>query len=130
MREITVGIHAELALGEIVDDLDLSRAARERAAKLGLARRASNLIAWANDVYTYEKEIQIGDPNNLVTVLAEGEGEGKGSTSAPRSAAPWRCTTPRRGSSTDSPAILRCSAAIRSSAATPACCARGPRLGA
>lgn len=74
MREVTVGIYVELALGEIVEGIELSEAARHKLSRLGLARAASNLIAWANDVYTYEKEIASGDPNNLVSVLAETEG--------------------------------------------------------
>jgi 5-epi-alpha-selinene synthase len=73
MREVTVGIHVELALGEIVDGITLSEQARDQVARLGLDRRAANLVAWANDVYTVEKELRDGDPHNLVLVLAAEE---------------------------------------------------------
>lgn len=74
MRELTVGIYVEFALGEIVEGIELSTEARAKLSSLRVARAASKLIAWANDVYTYEKEIASGDPNNLVCVLAEAEG--------------------------------------------------------
>ncbi|MFO0758609.1 MAG: hypothetical protein U0359_19100 [Byssovorax sp.] len=70
MREVTVGIHVELAFGEIVEGIALSAPARACVKQHGLDRRASNLIAWANDIYTVEKELAQGDPHNLVLVLA------------------------------------------------------------
>jgi hypothetical protein len=74
LREITVGIHVEAALGEIVDGIDLAPDARAAIERSGLLRSASNLVGWANDVHTYEKELREGEVNNLVAVLAESDG--------------------------------------------------------
>jgi 5-epi-alpha-selinene synthase len=70
MREVTVGIHVELALGELVDGIELPETARTRGAIPDLARRASNLVGWANDIYTFEKELRAGEVCNLVAVIA------------------------------------------------------------
>ncbi len=35
-----------------------------------MTRMTCNLVGWANDIFTYEKEIVAGDPNNLVLVMA------------------------------------------------------------
>jgi hypothetical protein len=74
IREITVGIHVELEIGELVEGIELSPEARARAERAGLARSASNLVGWANDLHTYEKELRAGETMNLVAVLAEAEG--------------------------------------------------------
>jgi hypothetical protein len=74
LREVTVGIHVEAALGEILAEIVLPEAARDAVERSGLLRSASNLIGWANDVHTYEKELREGEVNNLVAVLAEAEG--------------------------------------------------------
>lgn len=57
-----------------VRESSLAPDARDAARRAGLLRSASNLIGWANDVHTYEKEIREGEVNNLVAVLAEAEG--------------------------------------------------------
>jgi hypothetical protein len=72
MREVTVGIHVELALSELVAGIALSEEERARVAELN--RAASNLVGWANDVYTFEKELRAGERNNLVAVLMVSEG--------------------------------------------------------
>ncbi len=69
MREVTVGIWVELELSTLAADLELSVV--ERAATEDMARMACNLVGWANDIFTYEKELAAGDPNNLVLVLAK-----------------------------------------------------------
>lgn len=74
LREVTVGIYVEAALGEIIGDIALPSGARDAVERAGLLRSASNLIGWANDVHTYEKELREGEVNNLVAVLAEAEG--------------------------------------------------------
>jgi len=72
MREVTVGIWVELALSELALGIELTT--RERAETHQISRLACNLIGWANDIFTFEKERAAGDPNNLVLVLAKSLG--------------------------------------------------------
>ncbi len=74
LREQTVGLHVEFALGELVDGLALAASTRAHPHRAALARMASNLVGWANDIFTHEKEIEEGETNNLVFVLARAEG--------------------------------------------------------
>lgn len=76
MREVTVGIHVELEIGELASGIELSEAARNHPVRVALARMASNLIGWANDVFTFEKELRQGETTNLVAVLAQSHGLG------------------------------------------------------
>ena len=71
MREQTVGLHVEFALGEIVPAIDLSPAQRESPGRVALAALASDLVGWANDIYTHENELADGETHNLVFVLAQ-----------------------------------------------------------
>lgn len=71
MREVTVGLHVEFVIGELVAEVGLSAVARRHPLRIALARAASNLVGWANDIYTHEKEIQQGEVHNLVFVLAK-----------------------------------------------------------
>ena len=73
MREVTVGLHVEFVIGEIIAEVDLSAALRRHPLRVALARAASNIVGWANDIYTHEKEIQQGEVHNLVFVLAQAE---------------------------------------------------------
>ena len=73
MREVTVGIHVELVIGELACDAELGPTARRHPAVIALARMASSIVGWANDVFTYEKEIGRGEGTNLVAVLARAE---------------------------------------------------------
>ncbi len=69
-----VGLHVEFELGERVVGIELTAAERGCAARVELARLASALVGWANDIYTHEKEIRAGETHNLVFVLAQAEG--------------------------------------------------------
>jgi len=71
MRQITVGIPVELAIGEVVDGIDLGAAPRNRGPLRTLARMACNLVGWSNDIYTFEKELAEGEPCNLVAVVGQ-----------------------------------------------------------
>lgn len=73
LREQTVGLHVEFVLGELVDAIDLTPAERADPRRRELARLASDLVGWANDLYTHEKEIEAGDAHNLVFVLARAD---------------------------------------------------------
>lgn len=70
MREITVGIPVEAAIGELVDGITLPPATRALRPIKALLRMASNLVGWSNDIYTFEKELREGEPCNLVAVIA------------------------------------------------------------
>ena len=74
MREITVGIPVEAVIGELVDGIDLADTLRDLRPMRALLRMASNLVGWANDIYTFEKELREGEPCNLVAVLARARG--------------------------------------------------------
>lgn len=69
LREVTVGIHVMLSLVELLEEFTLADRIREHPALRGLATRASNIVGWANDLFTYEKEIIQGEIHNLVLVL-------------------------------------------------------------
>lgn len=73
LREQTVGLHVEFELGELVDGVVLTAAERASAGRVELARLASELVGWANDIYTHEKELRAGETHNLVFVLAQAE---------------------------------------------------------
>jgi hypothetical protein len=73
MREVTVGLHVEFVIGELIMQVGLSAALRRHPLRIALARAASNIVGWANDIYTHEKEIQQGEIHNLVFVLARAE---------------------------------------------------------
>lgn len=74
MREVTVGLHVEFEIGELACGAALGPRLRNHPALVTLARKASNIVGWANDIYTYEKEISQGEGTNLIAVLAHAEG--------------------------------------------------------
>ena len=74
MREITVGVHVELELGELACGIELSEPTRKLPVFRSLRRKTCNLVGWANDIFTYEKELRAGEGTNLVAVLARAEG--------------------------------------------------------
>jgi len=69
LREITIGLHVQFALAELLEGFRLPDHIREHPALQRLAARASNIVGWANDLFTYEKEIIQGEIHNLVLVL-------------------------------------------------------------
>lgn len=44
-----------------------------------LMSMSSNIIAWANDVFSYRKERRVDDPHNLVLLLIRHAGLSEGS---------------------------------------------------
>lgn len=69
LREITIGLHVMFSLAEVVEGFRLSDGMRDHPALRKLATRASNIVGWANDLFTYEKKIIQGETHNLVLVL-------------------------------------------------------------
>jgi 5-epi-alpha-selinene synthase len=71
-REVTVGLYPQFELSELTDGIVLPDEVREHPALQRLMARASNIVGWANDIFTYEKEIAQGEIHNLVVVLMNG----------------------------------------------------------
>jgi hypothetical protein len=69
MREISVGIFAELALSGFTDGIDLPLEILEHPSLKRLMVLVSRVVGCANDLFTYEKELQQGELHNLVHVL-------------------------------------------------------------
>jgi hypothetical protein len=69
LREVTIGLQVMFALGELMDGFSLPDRIREHPVLRKLTTRASNIVGWANDLFTYEKEIIQGETHNLVLVL-------------------------------------------------------------
>ena len=74
MREVTVGIHVETEIGELACGIEIEEPTRGRRDLAALRRMASNIVGWANDLFTFEKELRQGESTNLVMVLAAAEG--------------------------------------------------------
>jgi hypothetical protein len=69
LREVTIGLQVMFALAELLEGFNLSDCIREHPALQRLATRTSIIVGWANDLFTYEKEIIQGEMHNLVMVL-------------------------------------------------------------
>ena len=69
LREVTVGLHILFTLGGLLEGFSLPDSVRAHPAIRTLATRTSNIVGWANDVFTYEKEFRAGEIHNLVLVL-------------------------------------------------------------
>jgi avermitilol synthase len=69
LREITSGFQAICSLGELLEGTRLEDSIREHPALRQLTTRASHIVGWANDLFTYEKDILQGQSHNLVLVL-------------------------------------------------------------
>jgi avermitilol synthase len=69
LREVTAGLHVLFTLGELIEGFRLPDHVREHLAIRTLITRTSNIVGWANDLFTYEKEIRAGENHNLVLVL-------------------------------------------------------------
>lgn len=75
LREVSVGLHVLFTFSELTDAIELPDEVLRHPALRSLETRASNLVGWANDILTYEKEVAQGEVLNLVVVLqAAGRG--------------------------------------------------------
>jgi len=68
IREITVGLYVEFEFGELTDGIEVPSYVRAHPTFKSLVTMASNIVGWANDIYTYEKEILQGEIHNIVIV--------------------------------------------------------------
>jgi avermitilol synthase len=69
LREVTIGLQVMFSLVGVVEGFNLSDQVCQHAALQRLTTRTSNIVGWANDLFTYEKEIIQGQMHNLVLVL-------------------------------------------------------------
>jgi 5-epi-alpha-selinene synthase len=69
LREVTIGLKVMVSLAEFLEGSSLPDHLRNHPALQKLTTRASNIVGWANDLFTYEKEIIQGELHNLVLVL-------------------------------------------------------------
>lgn len=75
MRVQTSLFPAAAAIGIVVERIELSKEPSSGAAlfQAELLEIASNIGGWQNDIFTYEKELRVGEIHNLVVVIAEAE---------------------------------------------------------
>jgi 5-epi-alpha-selinene synthase len=69
MRPLTGGLSIITELVEIVEGTHLPAEVRGHAAVRRLTDASHNVVCWANDILSLEKELSRGDVNNLVVVL-------------------------------------------------------------
>jgi len=74
MRETSIGLYVQFELFELTNAIKLPPEVHQHPAVAALKRKACNLVGWANDIFTYEKEITHGELHNLVLVLMQAEG--------------------------------------------------------
>lgn len=74
MRPLTGGLAIITELVEIIEGRHLPIELREHDAVRRLTTASHNIVCWANDVISLEKELRNGEVNNLVVVLSEVEG--------------------------------------------------------
>src|SRR5260221_5234346 len=74
MRPLTIGMYFEFLLSEVTASYSLSAKQRLSPEAVGLARIASNEIAWTNDILTLEKELLQGDVHNGVLCIMQSRG--------------------------------------------------------
>lgn len=69
MRQFTGSLYTLFDLIEIGEGIDLTTPARGHVSVRRLTRLANNMVCWANDLLSFEKELAQGDPHNLVLAL-------------------------------------------------------------
>lgn len=74
MRPLTGGLSIVTELTEIVEGDYLPTEVRELDTISRLTEASHNIVCWANDLLSLEKELNRGEVNNLVVVLREEEG--------------------------------------------------------
>lgn len=74
MRVQSIGVLPFIDLVELAEGFAVPRVVCADPAVMRLRLRTAEIISWANDVFSYEKERRAGDPNNLVHVLMQHEG--------------------------------------------------------
>ena len=76
MRPLTGGLSIVTELVEIVEGIHLPQDVRDHPTVRRLTDASHNVVCWANDVLSLEKELRHGEVNNLVVVLRDAHGLG------------------------------------------------------
>jgi 5-epi-alpha-selinene synthase len=74
IREVTVGLYVEFEFGALTNGIVVPSSVRQSSVFKRLVRHACNIVGWANDIYTYKKEILQGEVHNLVVVAMNERG--------------------------------------------------------
>ncbi len=69
MRPLTGGLSIITELMEIIDGNHLPQELREHAAVRRVTEASHNIVCWANDILSLEKELRCAEVNNLILVL-------------------------------------------------------------
>jgi 5-epi-alpha-selinene synthase len=71
MRPITGGLYVDTEFIEITEHTHLPLEVRQHRDVKSLMQASNNVVCWANDIISLEKEVQRGDVHNLVLVLQQ-----------------------------------------------------------
>lgn len=74
IREVTVGLYVEFEFGALTSGIVVPSSVQQHPTFRRLVRHACNIVGWANDIYTYKKEILQGEVHNLVVVAMNERG--------------------------------------------------------
>ncbi len=69
MRHHTGALYTAFELAIIIEQIQLSEDIREHPAFQSLAIHANNVVCWANDIISLDKEIRCGEIHNLVLII-------------------------------------------------------------
>lgn len=73
MRPLTGGLSIITGLTEIIEGSHLPHEVREQSVVRHLTDASHNIVCWANDILSLDKELKRGEVNNLVLVLRDAE---------------------------------------------------------
>lgn len=76
MRPITGGLNVDTEFIEVAEHTRLLPEMRKHPLVSMMSRASNNVVCWANDIFSLEKEIRRGDVHNLVLVLQHTQGLG------------------------------------------------------
>ena len=76
MRPLTGGLSIITELMEIIEGNHLSQEVREHATVRRVTEASHNIVCWANDILSLEKELKCEEVNNLILVLHHTQGLG------------------------------------------------------
>jgi 5-epi-alpha-selinene synthase len=74
IREVTVGLYVEFEFGALTNGIVVPSSVQQHPTFKRLVRHACNIVGWANDIYTYKKEILQDEVHNLVVVAMNERG--------------------------------------------------------
>jgi 5-epi-alpha-selinene synthase len=73
MRAVTIGLRPQFLLAELLLPEPHARSVRQHPVVQELESLTSLAVGWANDIFTYDKEIETGEVHNLVVVLMDAD---------------------------------------------------------